>query len=154
MDAPPSKQPSVAPDAGRERHGSSGSGLRAALLGETHALHPVRAAKGRWISSCRGARSPQPKAQSWHFSLTVLGLVSSSTFRGVPMGIFEGHLRVHKGDRFAVVASRWNDFIVERLTGGAQDCLRRHGAADDAMDLIKVPGSFELPLAALQAAKS
>jgi 6,7-dimethyl-8-ribityllumazine synthase len=70
------------------------------------------------------------------------------------MGIFEGHLRVHKGGRFALVASRWNDFIVERLVGGAQDCLRRHGVADDAMDLIKVPGSFELPLGAQAAAKS
>ncbi|HTL98380.1 MAG TPA: 6,7-dimethyl-8-ribityllumazine synthase [Holophagaceae bacterium] len=70
------------------------------------------------------------------------------------MGIFEGHLRVHKGGKFALVASRWNDFIVERLVGGAQDCLRRHGVADDAMDLIKVPGSFELPLAAQAAAKS
>ena len=70
------------------------------------------------------------------------------------MGIFEGHLRVHKGDRFALVASRWNDFIVERLTGGAQDCLRRHGVADGAMDLLKVPGSFELPLAAQAAAQS
>jgi 6,7-dimethyl-8-ribityllumazine synthase len=70
------------------------------------------------------------------------------------MGIFEGHLRVPKGGRFALVASRWNDFIVERLVGGAQDCLRRHGLADDAMDLIKVPGSFELPLAAQAAAKS
>lgn len=70
------------------------------------------------------------------------------------MGIFEGHLRVAKGGRFALVASRWNDFIVERLVGGAQDCLRRHGMADDAMDLIKVPGSFELPLAAQAAAKS
>ena len=70
------------------------------------------------------------------------------------MGIFEGHLRVHKGGKFALVASRWNDFIVERLVGGAQDCLRRHGVADDAVDLIKVPGSFELPLAAQAAAKS
>ena len=70
------------------------------------------------------------------------------------MGIFEGHLRVHKGGRFALVAARWNDFIVERLVGGAQDCLRRHGVADDAMDLIKVPGSFELPLAAQALAKS
>ena len=70
------------------------------------------------------------------------------------MGIFEGHLRVHKGGRFALVAARWNDFIVERLVGGAQDCLRRHGVADDAMDLIKVPGSFELPLGAQALAKS
>ncbi|HJV21576.1 MAG TPA: 6,7-dimethyl-8-ribityllumazine synthase [Holophagaceae bacterium] len=70
------------------------------------------------------------------------------------MGIFEGHLRVHKGDRFALVASRWNDFIVERLVLGAQDCLLRHGGTEDQMDLIKVPGSFELPFAAKLAAQS
>ncbi len=61
------------------------------------------------------------------------------------MGIFEGHIRVHKGDRFALVASRWNDFIVERLIGGAKDCILRHGGSEEQMDLIRVPGSFELP---------
>jgi 6,7-dimethyl-8-ribityllumazine synthase len=64
------------------------------------------------------------------------------------MGIFEGHIRVHKGDRFALVASRWNDFIVERLIGGAKDCILRHGGSEEQMDLIRVPGSFELPQAA------
>ena len=70
------------------------------------------------------------------------------------MGIFEGQLRVDKGDRFALVAARWNDFIVDRLVGGAMDCLLRHGANESQIDLIKVPGSFELPQAALLAAKS
>lgn len=70
------------------------------------------------------------------------------------MGIFEGHIRVHEGDRFALVASRWNDFIVERLVEGARDCILRHGGHDEQMDLIRVPGSFELPQAAQAAARS
>jgi hypothetical protein len=68
------------------------------------------------------------------------------------MGIFEGHIRVHSGDRFALVAARWNDFIVERLIEGAKDCIIRHGGSDDQLDLIRVPGSFELPQAAKLAA--
>ncbi len=70
------------------------------------------------------------------------------------MGIFEGHIRVHEGDRFALVASRWNDFIVERLIQGAQDCILRHGGKEDQLDLIRVPGSFELPQVAKLAAQS
>ena len=70
------------------------------------------------------------------------------------MGIFEGHIRVHDGDRFALVASRWNDFIVERLIDGAKDCILRHGGNEDQVDLIRVPGSFELPQAAKLAAQS
>lgn len=70
------------------------------------------------------------------------------------MAIFEGHLRVQKGDRFALVCSRWNDFIVERLVLGAQDCILRHGGSEAQIDVIKVPGSFELPLAAKWAAES
>jgi 6,7-dimethyl-8-ribityllumazine synthase len=70
------------------------------------------------------------------------------------MAIFEGHLRVEKGDRFAFVAARFNDFIVDRLVAGATDCVLRHGGSEIQIDLIKVPGSFELPQVALQAARS
>lgn len=70
------------------------------------------------------------------------------------MGIFEGQLRVNPNDRFAFVASRFNEFIVERLIGGATDCLIRHGGAVSQIDVIKVPGAFELPLAALMTARS
>jgi 6,7-dimethyl-8-ribityllumazine synthase len=52
------------------------------------------------------------------------------------------------GARFALLASRFNSFIVEHLVQGAADTLRRHGAADEAMEIIRVPGAFELPLAA------
>ena len=70
------------------------------------------------------------------------------------MAIFEGHLRVDQGDRFAFVASRFNDFIVDRLVAGATDCVLRHGGSEAQIDLIKVPGSFELPQVALRAARS
>jgi 6,7-dimethyl-8-ribityllumazine synthase len=49
------------------------------------------------------------------------------------------------GIRFAIVASRFNGALVERLVGGALDCLRRHGAAEEAITVLRVPGSFELP---------
>jgi 6,7-dimethyl-8-ribityllumazine synthase len=51
------------------------------------------------------------------------------------------------GRRFALVASRFNDLVTERLVAGARDELRRHGVADGDLDLAWVPGSFELPLA-------
>jgi 6,7-dimethyl-8-ribityllumazine synthase len=56
--------------------------------------------------------------------------------------------------RVAIVASRWNDFIVSRLIGGATDALERLGASSDAITIIRVPGSFELPMAAKRAAQS
>ena len=58
------------------------------------------------------------------------------------------------GLRVAIVASRWNDFIVSRLIGGAVDALERLGASSDAITIIRVPGSFELPMAAKRAAMS
>jgi len=70
------------------------------------------------------------------------------------MGIFEGQLRVDKGDRFAFVASRFNEFIVERLVGGATDCILRHGGSEAQIDLVRVPGAFELPLVAQKMARS
>lgn len=70
------------------------------------------------------------------------------------MQIFEGQLRVNPGDRFALVAARFNEFVVDRLVGGAVDCIVRHGGSESQIDLIKVPGSFELPQVALQVARS
>ena len=66
--------------------------------------------------------------------------------------VFEGQLSA-QGLRFAVVVSRFNSFITERLLAGAMDALRRTGAADDAIDVIKVPGSWEVPLVAGEVAR-
>lgn len=59
-----------------------------------------------------------------------------------------------EGFRFAIVASRWNDFLTSRLVDGALEALESIGAADDAVEVFRVPGAFELPLAALKAAQS
>lgn len=52
------------------------------------------------------------------------------------------------GKRFAIATSRFNSFIADSLQKGAIDCLVRHGVADDDITVVKVPGSFELPLVA------
>ncbi len=59
-----------------------------------------------------------------------------------------------EGFRFALVSSRWNDFLTARLVEGALDALARLGAQDDAVVHFKVPGSFEIPLTARKAASS
>lgn len=59
-----------------------------------------------------------------------------------------------KGLKIALVASRFNDFIVERLTSGAIDYLERHGLATENMELVRVPGAFELPLVCKKLAMS
>jgi len=67
--------------------------------------------------------------------------------------IIEGALKAD-GLRFAIVASRWNDLIVSRLISGARDALLRLGAQRDNLTLVRVPGSFEIPLAARKLAES
>lgn len=57
---------------------------------------------------------------------------------------FEGDHNA-EGLRFAVIASRFNDEIVDGLLRGALQCLTRHGAADDAISVYRVPGAFEIP---------
>jgi 6,7-dimethyl-8-ribityllumazine synthase len=49
--------------------------------------------------------------------------------------------------RFAIVAARFNEFIVESLIKGAVHCLRQHGAADGDIEIVRVPGAFEMPIA-------
>ena len=61
--------------------------------------------------------------------------------------IIEGNITA-KGLRFAIVASRFNEFITTKLLEGALDMLRRHGAPENAVDVVWVPGAFEIPLAA------
>ena len=53
-----------------------------------------------------------------------------------------------EGFKFAIVVSRFNDFISSKLVEGAMDALKRHGAMEDNVTLVKVPGAFEIPIAA------
>ena len=59
-----------------------------------------------------------------------------------------------EGFRFAIISSRWNDFLTARLVEGALDALGRLGAAEDAVEHFRVPGSFEIPLLAMRVAES
>src|SRR5262245_35986990 len=56
--------------------------------------------------------------------------------------------------RFAILASRFNDFIVDQLVKGAVDALRRHGASDKQLEIVRVPGAYDLPLVARKLATS
>ncbi len=65
---------------------------------------------------------------------------------------YEGELQA-KGLRFAIVVSRFNDFITNKLLDGAIDAFLRHGAIEQDIDVIKVPGAFEIPLTAKKVAE-
>lgn len=69
------------------------------------------------------------------------------------MKIMEGMLK-GEGKTFAIVVSRFNDFITSKLLDGALDCLTRHGVKDEDLSLVRVPGAFEIPLAAQKLAQS
>ncbi|MCM8790884.1 MAG: 6,7-dimethyl-8-ribityllumazine synthase [Candidatus Omnitrophica bacterium] len=61
---------------------------------------------------------------------------------------------VAKGKKFAVVVSRFNEFISSKLLEGCLDTLTRHGVPESGIDVVWVPGSFEIPMLALKLAKS
>ncbi len=67
--------------------------------------------------------------------------------------VLEGQLSA-EGFRFGIIVSRFNDFISSRLVEGAMDALLRHGATEEQVSVIKVPGAFEIPLTAKKLAES
>jgi 6,7-dimethyl-8-ribityllumazine synthase len=69
------------------------------------------------------------------------------------MKVIEGNLSA-KGLKFAIVASRWNDFIGARLIDGAVDCILRHEGSSESIALYRCPGSFELPMVVQKVAQS
>ncbi|HPU01043.1 MAG: 6,7-dimethyl-8-ribityllumazine synthase [Firmicutes bacterium] len=69
------------------------------------------------------------------------------------MNVYEGQL-IARDYRFALVVSRFNEFISNRLLAGALDCLKRHEADEEKIDILWVPGAFEIPLIAQKAAQS
>jgi 6,7-dimethyl-8-ribityllumazine synthase len=69
------------------------------------------------------------------------------------MATYEGQL-VTGGEKFAIIVSRFNDFIGSKLLEGAIDELTRHGVPESNVDIVKVPGAFEIPLIAKKLAES
>ena len=63
------------------------------------------------------------------------------------MKVIGGQLNA-EGKKFAVVASRFNEFITSKMIGGAEDMLKRHGVVDDDISVYWVPGAFEIPVVA------
>ena len=69
------------------------------------------------------------------------------------MKVINGQLKA-EGKKFALVVSRFNEFITNKLIGGAEDMLKRHGAMDNDISLFWVPGAFEIPATAKKIAES
>lgn len=70
------------------------------------------------------------------------------------MKVYEGKVVAAEGLKIGIVAARFNEFIVSKLIGGAQDALVRHGVEDENISLAWVPGAFEIPLVAQKMAES
>jgi len=70
------------------------------------------------------------------------------------MNIIEGQLRLKGDEKIAIINGRFNHIITDRLVEGAQDAFKRHGGDDKNLDLILVPGAFEIPFALQRALKS
>lgn len=70
------------------------------------------------------------------------------------MNVIEGNIVASENFKIGIVASRFNDFVVGRLVDGALDGLKRHNVKDENITLAKVPGAFEIPIAAKKMAES
>ena len=70
------------------------------------------------------------------------------------MSHYEGGLNAAEGARFAIIASRWNARIADTLVAGARASLAGNGVAEDAVDVVRVPGAWEIPVAAAKLAAS
>ena len=70
------------------------------------------------------------------------------------MTLYEGDLRVPAGARFAILASRWNARITDALVAGARRSLADNGVPEDAVDVVRLPGAWELPMAARKLANA
>ncbi len=66
--------------------------------------------------------------------------------------IYEGKLTADKNDKFCIVVARFNEFISSKLLSGAIDAFVRHGVSEENIDVIRVPGSFEIPVICKKAA--
>lgn len=70
------------------------------------------------------------------------------------MSHYEGDLRAIEGARFAIIASRWNPRITDALVAGARKAFADHGVDEAALDVVRVPGAWEIPVTAVQLANA
>ncbi|WP_202839019.1 6,7-dimethyl-8-ribityllumazine synthase [Luteimonas saliphila] len=70
------------------------------------------------------------------------------------MSHYEGDLRAPEGARFAIIASRWNPRITDSLVAGARKAFADHGVVEAAVDVVRVPGAWEIPFAAARIARA
>ncbi len=68
------------------------------------------------------------------------------------MSLFSGELRHHAQACYAIVASRWNPRIVDSMVDAARSTLTAHGVAEERIDIVRVPGAWEIPVAAMRLA--
>ena len=63
------------------------------------------------------------------------------------MNVIEGKVQLMGDEKIAIISSRFNHLITDRLVEGAKDCFLRHGGRDELLDLVLVPGAYEIPFA-------
>ncbi len=133
------------------------------LLIEVTQLDAVHAAVKSWLVSGSSPAQdlPQPTPTHWNSRLFTLDLTptlrvgfweSESPLHGRPIAV-EGDLSA-AGKRFAIVVARWNAVITDRLLQGALDALHRSGCAKTDIEIVRVPGAWEIPSAARTLAES
>jgi 6,7-dimethyl-8-ribityllumazine synthase len=131
------------------------------LLVEVTQLDQTRSVVEHWIAANPGAKLTATEATHWNarlFTLTLSDAVtlgfweSENPLHGRPVAI-EGDLSV-VGKKFAIVVARWNAVITDRLLQGSLDALVRSGCARADIEIVRVPGAWEIPSAARTLAES
>ena len=132
------------------------------LLVETTDLDQVHQAVERWLAS-EGADAELGEVEETHWNARLfrvrlapsleLGFWQSENPEHGTVPAIEGELSA-TGMRFAIVTTRWNTVITDRLLQGSLDCLRRSGAARRDIEVVRVPGAWEVPNAARTLAES
>jgi len=126
------------------------------ILVEVSQLDQVYAAVGEWIKNGGGeTKLSDVELTHWNSRLFSVGFAG-----GLKLGFWESENAMHgvieavegdlsaEGMKFAIITTRWNTVITDRLLQGALDCLRRSGAAKTDIQVIRVPGAWEIPNAA------
>ena len=130
------------------------------ILVEVTQLDSIQAAVAKWAGDDEAAVATEVVATHWNsrlFTLTlgtlVIGFWQSENPMHNVVSAVEGELSA-EGMKFAVITTRWNSVITDRLLQGALDCLRRSGAATADIQVVRVPGAWEIPNAARTVAET